>query len=295
MFSFNPKMLQTSFHLSTMFLLVCWLNMDVKAELVIPPEKVNLALRRTADALLRLSGDTTSQIPAIEQTESVKWRVHLEQAFSYDSLPYLLQQSLDLYGIKEQYNVTVRRCDDGTIDLGYQQLDIWSKNGVPCQGRNMPVGCHYIEVSFNVTSASAPSTNYILLSAILGCSGLLGFWYFQRIRKESFRQDVMPPNTDWIEIGNSKLDTTGQTLLCEGVKQTLTFREAKLLHLFATHPDQLLQRDFIIQRVWADEGILVGRSVDVFVSRLRKKLAGDSSLNIAVVHGIGYRMETSRL
>lgn len=52
-----------------------------------------------------------------------------------------------------------------------------------------------------------------------------------------------------------------------------------------------MERDSIIQQVWADEGVLVGRSVDVFVSRLRKKLADDTSVVLAVVHGIGYRME----
>ena len=75
----------------------------------------------------------------------------------------------------------------------------------------------------------------------------------------------------------------------------LTFRETKLLRLFATNPDRLLERDVILRQVWADEGVLVGRSVDVFVSRLRKKLAADPSVGIAAVHGVGYRLETGKL
>ena len=78
------------------------------------------------------------------------------------------------------------------------------------------------------------------------------------------------------------------------VKETLTFRETKLLQLFANNVDRLLDRESIIQQVWADEGVLVGRSVDVFVSRLRKKIAADPTIAISVVHGVGYRLETSK-
>ena len=58
-----------------------------------------------------------------------------------------------------------------------------------------------------------------------------------------------------------------------------------------SHPGQLLERERILREVWADEGILVGRSVDMFVSRLRKKLAADPTVGIAAVHGVGYRLE----
>jgi DNA-binding response OmpR family regulator len=80
-------------------------------------------------------------------------------------------------------------------------------------------------------------------------------------------------------------------LMCGGKSQSLTFREAKLLQLFAENPDQLMEREFIINRIWADEGVLVGRSLDVFVSRLRKKLADDPSVAIVAVHGVGYKLE----
>lgn len=74
----------------------------------------------------------------------------------------------------------------------------------------------------------------------------------------------------------------------------MTFRETKLLRLFASSPDQLLEREFILNQVWADEGVLVGRSIDVFVSRLRKKIAADPSIGIVAIHGVGYRLETGK-
>jgi DNA-binding response OmpR family regulator len=98
----------------------------------------------------------------------------------------------------------------------------------------------------------------------------------------------------WTELGNSRLDISGQTLLCGGEYLSLTFRETKLLRLFSENPNQLLEREFIISKVWADEGVLVGRSLDVFVSRLRKKLTGDPSLAIVTVHGVGYKLAINR-
>ena len=72
----------------------------------------------------------------------------------------------------------------------------------------------------------------------------------------------------------------------------LTYREAKLLHLFVKNQNQLLERSFILENVWADEGIQVGRSIDMFVSRLRKFLRADPTLRLVAVHGVGYRLET---
>ena len=87
------------------------------------------------------------------------------------------------------------------------------------------------------------------------------------------------------------MDLENQMLYSANTQHNLTFREAKLLHLFIKHPNQVLERDFILKSVWEDEGVTVGRSIDVFVSRLRKLLQEDASLKIVAVHGVGYRLE----
>ncbi|MDO8368622.1 MAG: winged helix-turn-helix domain-containing protein [Saprospiraceae bacterium] len=258
------------------------------------PDKVNLALRRTADGLLRLSGDSTSRIPAIEQSGAGVWRVRLEQPFNYEQLPALLQASLELYDIRQPYEVAVRRCVDATIELGYHQVDYSGSNVVPCGGREMPEGCHYIEVTFLGNTGQAPFWTARTWVLLLLSGGLAGFWFFRR-KKPVPELTAVAVEPDWLEFGNSRLDVAGQVLFCGGVRQTLTFRETKLLRLFVSSPDQLLERDLILRQVWADEGVLVGRSVDVFVSRLRKKLAADSSVGVVAVHGVGYRLETGKM
>lgn len=261
-------------------------------EVKINSGKVNLALRRTADKLLRLSGDNTSRIAPVEQTRELTWRIQLHQTFRYDTLPYLLQASLQQYGIDQPYEVTVRQCADDIIALGFHQADLLQDSLVPCTGRELPQDCHYIEVTFVAGNSDRRYTSAtgLLVLILLGAGG--GWWWLRRkIKPVASTHD---DEADWISFGRSRLHSKGLLLDSNGARQSLTYREAKLLRLFAEHPDQLLERDVILQQVWADEGVQVGRSIDMFVSRLRKKLQADPTLGLVAVHGVGYRLEVKR-
>ncbi len=276
------------------FILALFVSYNVSASedtLQLNPDKVNLALRRTADKLLRMAGDSTSRIPDVQQKGKATWRVYLDQPFEYSQLPPVLQNSLDLYGIHQSYDVAIRQCESAIIDLGYHQADFLQDSLVPCGGRAEPGGCHYIEITFlnaSVAKNSAGIAKIILPVLLLAAGAILFLWY----RKRNLKKVIIPDGENWIEFGHSRLKANSQILESGNMKHQLTYRETKLLRLFASNPNQLLDRDFILQQVWADEGIQVGRSIDVFVSRLRKKLVGDSSIGIVAVHGVGYRLET---
>jgi two-component system, OmpR family, response regulator len=113
----------------------------------------------------------------------------------------------------------------------------------------------------------------------------------EAILKRSFAVPTRVDEMHLIKFGNSVLNTTNQTLNTEGVETQLTFRELKLLQLFYQHKNKLLEKDFILKSVWGDEVIIVGRSVDVFVSRLRKLLKDNPSVKIMNVHSVGYRFD----
>ena len=125
----------------------------------------------------------------------------------------------------------------------------------------------------------------------------LGFYFllYKKKKSNSFPEESNGiPNkseTQMIKFGHSQLDFEGLTLLIKDQKQSLKYREEKLLHLFVSLPGKLLTREFLLQQVWENEGILVGRSLDVFVSRLRKKLINDEQVSIVGVHGVGYKLE----
>ncbi len=255
-------------------------------------EKINLALRRMADQLLRASGDSVSRIPAIERSGEFSWKILMEQRFEYDSLPGALQEAVVRYDIEATYQVAVKRCDNHKLDLGFFQKDFVQDSTVPCMGREEPEGCHYIEVTFMPYATRKTfwaSTSLLLLLTLVTGSGAL-IWY----RKSEPPLDPSSSSEEqgWIVFGQSKINMSGQWLECGGQRVSLTYREAKLLKLLASHPDQVLERDFILNEVWGDEGIQVSRSIDMFISRLRKKLSPDPTISIVAVHGVGYRMET---
>jgi hypothetical protein len=261
-----------------------------------PPDKVNLALRRTAHLLLQEAGDSTSRIPPVEQTALYTWLIRLERNFDYNRLPALLEASLKQHEITTPYDVSVVSCTDNIILLGYSQKDIAPDQSVPCQAREMDVLCNNLQVSF---LAPAPSRQVLPLAGWIISAILASFLYWLGLKRwRPAIESEKPANPDtnttgaiWLTFGQSRLDVTNQRLECGQEKHHLTYREAKLLHLFVQHPNQVLERNTILDQVWADEGILVGRSVDMFVSRLRKLLRTDETVQIVAVHGVGYRME----
>jgi DNA-binding response OmpR family regulator len=72
----------------------------------------------------------------------------------------------------------------------------------------------------------------------------------------------------------------------------LTQREAELLEFLCLHPDKVLRREDILSNVWGKNDFFLGRSMDVFITRLRKLLSKEPSVTIETIHGIGYRFTT---
>jgi len=73
---------------------------------------------------------------------------------------------------------------------------------------------------------------------------------------------------------------------------TLTQREAELLEFLCLHPDKVLKREDILSHVWGKNDFFLGRSMDVFMTRLRKLLSKEPSVTIETIHGVGYRFTT---
>ncbi len=258
-------------------------------------KKVNLALRRTAHHLLTAAGDSTSRILPVQRSDAFTYTIRLEQAFDYDQIPDLLHESLKLHGVTESYDVAVLDCADGVLRLGYSHQDL-TEQAIPCVGRQQQAGCRNLQITFNKPPDQSGSRWWAGLFSFLlaGVSGLIWF-RVAKSREESEGSAVGSPaeadTADVIRIGRTSFHPADQSLNAAGVQHSLTYRETKLLRLFATHPNQLLEREKILKLVWEDEGIIVGRSVDVFVSRLRKLLRSDPTVSIASVHGVGYRLE----
>ena len=93
-----------------------------------------------------------------------------------------------------------------------------------------------------------------------------------------------------IKLGRYQFDPVSRELTLGGDPVKLSAMEAKLLNLFCEHVNQLVERNTALNRIWKDEDALKGRSLNVYVSKLRSLLREDPDIEILNVHGEGYRM-----
>lgn len=92
------------------------------------------------------------------------------------------------------------------------------------------------------------------------------------------------------QIGTYLFDYTKQTLEFRNQVTKLTHREAEILKLLCINRSQVVERSFVLKKVWGDDNFFNARSMDVFITKLRKHLQYDSNVEILNVRGIGYKM-----
>ncbi|MCB0563397.1 MAG: response regulator transcription factor [Phaeodactylibacter sp.] len=106
------------------------------------------------------------------------------------------------------------------------------------------------------------------------------------------RSKISPtPSPGRFRLGRFELDHQNLSLLYNGENMQLTQKEADLLKLFAENPNQILKRSDILKQIWGDDDYFLGRSLDVFISRLRKYLRDDKTLKVENIHGVGFRLK----
>ncbi|MDB4292546.1 response regulator transcription factor [Maribacter sp.] len=93
-----------------------------------------------------------------------------------------------------------------------------------------------------------------------------------------------------IAIGRYTFNYTKQTLLFEKDKLSLTHREAELLYHLAEKRNDILDRSQILKKIWGDDDFFNARSMDVFITKLRKKLKQDKNIQIVNIRGYGYKL-----
>lgn len=112
----------------------------------------------------------------------------------------------------------------------------------------------------------------------------------EAILKRCMKQ-TMKPNSEVYHVGNCRFDSTNLMLYCSNIEQRLTPKEAALLRLLCLNKNSILSREQALTEIWGDTDYFIGRSMDVFIARLRKYLRHDPSVTITNVHGFGFKLE----
>ena len=109
------------------------------------------------------------------------------------------------------------------------------------------------------------------------------------------RVDIQPESEekDVYQIGDYTFDTINYQLTHANFEKSLTKKEAQILTILCKFKNQVAAREIVLNGVWGNDDYFVGRSLDVFITKLRKYLKEDPRIQITNVHGIGFKLEVS--
>jgi DNA-binding response OmpR family regulator len=113
------------------------------------------------------------------------------------------------------------------------------------------------------------------------------------ILKRCQTRDEAAPKSDikFFQVGTYNFDVENM-LLNDGTEdRLLTRKETALLKLLCENKNKLVTREFALKNIWGDDDYFIGRSMDVFITKLRKYLINDPSISITNVHGTGFKLE----
>jgi hypothetical protein len=317
----NHRLMKTA-RSAAIFVMILFItsSFEKRSDRDLRAKQANILIRQIGHSLLLQSGDSVSRVLPITQIKEGTFQLRFEKkiVFNPDSLMGLARSLFPATEFPSGYIVTVHDCGKGGIVSGFM-VNHSSPDVLACKGRSQPAGCYSIEFSFPdfydnaplqktgvshtgglaKADASGSSDDSIIfgLTATMLFAGV-GFLFLRsrKNKKASASQHHVSKvssesQPELPSLGKYQFNVNGQYLRLGTEMTTLTDKECKVLELLHNSFGELITRDTLMQEIWLNEGVITGRSLDMFVSKLRKKLSGDPELGITNVHGKGYKLE----
>lgn len=114
------------------------------------------------------------------------------------------------------------------------------------------------------------------------------------LRLNNILKRVYSSVNDEYTVSNTVLKFNTLELICGKKKEKLTLKEAQLLRYFIINKNKILAREDILTEIWGEDDYFLGRSMDVFISRLRKYVTDDTGIDIRTVRGTGFILEEKK-
>lgn len=255
------------------------------------PGKREILLRKIGHEILLQSGDSSSRVLPVRKLANEKYELQFEKKFAFepDSLITIVRRSLTQTPEKPDYIVNVKDCSGTAIVYGYVVSQQKKNDIIPCRGRKQPLDCYIISIQFNDSHFEIKeyAAGGLLFAIILLCP----FIIFHYRNKKKSQTQLLNTVSHSVPIGSILFDMEKKCLVVKNETIPLTAKENKLLRIFAQSPNQIIDRAKLQKEIWEDDGIIVGRSLDVFISKLRKKLESDTSVQLINIHGKGYKLQ----
>ena len=252
-----------------------------------------ILLRRIGHELLLQSGDSISSVLPIKKIAENEYQINFEKEFTFqpESLVNTTRRLLATDPLANDYVVNILRCGKAGVVYGYAISNNSKNDIVSCLGRKHPKACYIIDIKFKPNSIATAENGYLFGS--LPLLAFVGFIFLRSVKPQRAIPDNEPASL--FNLGLMSFDAKNRKLFVNGNTIDLTITETRLLLIFALSPNEIIERGRLQKEIWEDEGVIVGRSLDMFISKLRKKLEGDPNIKIVVIRGKGYRLEISSL
>jgi hypothetical protein len=246
-------------------------------------------LRKIGHELLLQSGDKTSRVLPVKKISENEYQISFENEMTFqpDSLVNLTKRVLSKDPLADDYIVNVLNCGNASVAYSYAVSKNKKDDIVACIGRRQPKACYLVNIKFKPTGINTAKNGYLL-----GGLSLLALVGFMALRSGKSLK-VVPENThsDMLPLGSLMFDVKNRKLILNETITDLTATESRVLLIFARSPNEIVERSRLQKEIWEDDGVIVGRSLDMFISKLRKKLEIDPNIKIVVIRGKGYRLE----
>jgi hypothetical protein len=248
-------------------------------------------LRRIGHELLLQSGDSTSRVLPVKKIAENEYQIRFENELTFQSasLVNTIRRLLAKDPLADDYIVNVVNSANSSVAYGYAISKNKKDDIVACIGRKQPKARYMVNIKFKPTGINTARSEYLLGS--LPFLAFVGFIFLKSVKPR--RTLTKDQDKNMLSLGSALFDAKNRKLIINEKTTDLTGTESRLLLIFALSPNETIERSRLQKEIWEDEGVIVGRSLDMFISKLRKKLEFDPKIKIVVIRGKGYKLEIS--
>jgi hypothetical protein len=270
------------------------LVLRISAQEAFDQKHMEVSLRMIGHRVLLNAADSVSRVLPIINTNG-QYRIEFESEFGFkpDDLVKAVSEIMEENKTAIRYIVEVEECETEQVVYSFEIDNLNHKDIIPCKPRGQSMECFSLVFTIlekqpivdksdegensNLTDLALPlSIGLIILFSV----GLVIFYN----KKKSPVMDGL------IKLGKYRFDKRNALLILEEQRTELTGKEADLLQLLYSYANTLVKREVILNEIWEDEGSYVGRTLDVFISKLRAKLQADPTIKIVNIRGVGYKL-----
>lgn len=277
--------------IGTFLLIVCvvgFISSGATWRKSLPSDELKVALRTLGHQLLLDQGDSASIVLPVREINQGEFEVSFEKELSIK--PYTVVQIAakleTINSFPQEYLIEIVSCSNQEVAYSFHIKESEEDSLIPCCGRDLPKACYSIKVNFPEARSG------VVVSILLWSMPVLAMmlFIFQKSSKKVIDDD---PQIEFkhLTVGDYIFFPDQLKLVYENEDILLSIKECEILQMLLSRPNQLISREELTKKVWEDNGVFVGRSLDTFISKLRKKLKNDPKISISNLRGVGYKLE----